>query len=686
MKNYRYFTKKALLFFLTIHLALVVSAFSSENLLLDALMLMSQNRYEEALKILYQISEGGNEKQKGRAYFLMGKIIKKQERPQEAAESFEKALALYPVLSDYIRFELAYLYSSSGEFDKALQMTQAIESPALYKQTQLLKIDALDSLEREDEAISALLEYTQRYDRDKEQQFRLAMLYKGQGKTEKAIEVLKDIYIAARGLSLQSLNALKALNFKEFTVDELIRRGDNLLKMAAFKAAESTYKKALTMASARKKDEVLFALGMCQFRTKKYVQSTRTFGFLSGPEPLFWRARSLYRTDNLTEYKKVLDQYGIKYNSHNRYGFLLLAYAQELMRRRSFEEARKYLKKVADNFSSHSEEALWSLGWSHYKDKDFKNAAEYFSRLTSQVKGENLPRYLYWEARSLEKIHGHSQSVYMKLANNPGYYGFLARVRLGMNETPLRVELTPPSQPDRKPYNVIEELRFLTMTDEMESEINHAVDSARTSEELIYLAYESLKINNYPQSISISFKLTGNESLFLAYPKGFWSIVQREARRQGIDPYLVLAIIREESRFNPRAISPAGARGLMQLMPSTAQREKSKAQVTIRSKADLLIPEKNIKLGIVHLKSVLAYYNNHKPLAIASYNAGKVPVNMWRERSQHKSLDEFIEDISYRETRRYVKTVLHSYWQYGKISGNPPKQKVLNEITGPWVR
>ena len=121
-------------------------------------------------------------------------------------------------------------------------------------------------------------------------------------------------------------------------------------------------------------------------------------------------------------------------------------------------------------------------------------------------------------------------------------------------------------------------------------------------------------------------------------------------------------------------------------MPQTAQKEKRKAKVRIRSKADLLVPRKNIKLGIVHLSSVLAYYKNHVPFAIASYNAGKVPVNGWIERSRHENLDEFIEDISYAETRNYVKTVLLSYWQYGKISGEPPSKKTLLAVVGPWVR
>lgn len=152
------------------------------------------------------------------------------------------------------------------------------------------------------------------------------------------------------------------------------------------------------------------------------------------------------------------------------------------------------------------------------------------------------------------------------------------------------------------------------------------------------------------------------------YPFVYPELILKVSRFHGIDPYLLLSIIREESRYNPEAISPAGAIGLMQIMPYTAERLiKTGALGNISNKTNHLLynPEFNIQLGASYLKRLLEQYKEI-PVAIAAYNAGESAVDSWL-RKGYSSMDEFIEDIPYGETMNYVKRVLTTYERYLRI-------------------
>jgi soluble lytic murein transglycosylase len=144
----------------------------------------------------------------------------------------------------------------------------------------------------------------------------------------------------------------------------------------------------------------------------------------------------------------------------------------------------------------------------------------------------------------------------------------------------------------------------------------------------------------------------------LAYPRAHWEMVAREASRAGVDPLLVLAVMREESRFDPRVVSVAGAVGLMQLMPSTAR--GMDPTVTPDRLTD---PETNIRLGTTYLARRLRDFDGDVVLALAAYNAGAGAARRFAQ-FRGDDLDVFIERIPFSETRAYVKRVLESYGIY----------------------
>ncbi|MFQ5539134.1 MAG: lytic transglycosylase domain-containing protein, partial [Candidatus Binatia bacterium] len=146
--------------------------------------------------------------------------------------------------------------------------------------------------------------------------------------------------------------------------------------------------------------------------------------------------------------------------------------------------------------------------------------------------------------------------------------------------------------------------------------------------------------------------------------------------KRGLDPYLVLALVRQESLFDPQALSPASALGLMQLLPSTAGREAKRMGLPFPAPEKLYDPDFNVMLGTQHLKRLFQIYSNNVVKAVAAYNAGKKAVDRWERKLSALDQEEFIERITYSETRLYVKLVLRNYWIYKILYDNPDEKTV----------
>ena len=160
---------------------------------------------------------------------------------------------------------------------------------------------------------------------------------------------------------------------------------------------------------------------------------------------------------------------------------------------------------------------------------------------------------------------------------------------------------------------------------------------------------------------------TGDPSL----PRAFWEMfypfpwrdeVRNAAQRTGLDPYLVAAVVREESSYYPRAVSRAGARGLMQLMPATAR--------LMAPTGDLDDPGFNIELGTRFLSGLMREFSDPR-LALAAYNAGPNRVRQWWSARRSDDIEAFVEQIPYDETRLYVKKIVLAWDEYRRIYGGP---------------
>ena len=161
----------------------------------------------------------------------------------------------------------------------------------------------------------------------------------------------------------------------------------------------------------------------------------------------------------------------------------------------------------------------------------------------------------------------------------------------------------------------------------------------------------------------------GQTSMYkkIFYPYPHRTLIEKYATLFEVDPLLVISVMREESKFLPQSESHKGAKGLMQLMPNTAQEIAKILGDKEYNDQDLVIPEKNIQYGTWYLASLEKEFDNNPTLVLAAYNGGRGHVKEWIKNNQLNLNQLRYQDIPFEETRQYVERVLKSYQIYSKL-------------------
>ena len=153
------------------------------------------------------------------------------------------------------------------------------------------------------------------------------------------------------------------------------------------------------------------------------------------------------------------------------------------------------------------------------------------------------------------------------------------------------------------------------------------------------------------------------------FPRPWWSAVKRYAAENQLDPYLVAALIRQESEFNPAAVSRADAIGLMQLLPITGKRMAHELNVRRYSVGMLAEPGVNVQLGTRYFRQLVQKFDGNLEAALAAYNAGADRVEEWRSAGNFREPAEFVESIPFTETREYVQAIMRNAGIYHRLYG-----------------
>ncbi len=360
------------------------------------------------------------------------------------------------------------------------------------------------------------------------------------------------------------------------------------------------------------------------------------------------------------------------------------------------DQAIFHYQLLVDRFpmSMYAPSAHWRVAWMNYRLRRYPEAARLMDeQVVRYGAGMEAPSALYWRGRIYEdQTHDFAQAAnYYRALNNTYtnyYYGSLARQRLAVlgrqPEVPsapvlasVRKFATPDligTVPQDDPHVIKAKLLANAALNEyIGPEIAVTAGSAQwgvLAQAQIYASY-----GEYARSLQalkrsgISFfalppsKLP-QEYLRLMFPQPYWNDLVTDANKNGLDPYLVVSLIRQESEFNPGAVSPAKAYGLMQLLPSVGKENAKREGVKGFQTPQLLNPATNLQLGTRNLKFVLDRFGGQPEYALAAYNAGDVPVRQWMANGDYKDIAEFVESIPYTETREYVQAIMRNREMY----------------------
>ncbi|MFA5097378.1 MAG: transglycosylase SLT domain-containing protein [Candidatus Margulisiibacteriota bacterium] len=335
-------------------------------------------------------------------------------------------------------------------------------------------------------------------------------------------------------------------------------------------------------------------------------------------------------------------------------------------------------------------EKAWAKGFALYKKKKYAQAVSVFSQAESLYPvRDSGPKCLFWQAKSAEKL-GRSKDaleLYRRASQRYPYtyYGYRALAKL--REKPASFELRSQEGAQNLPDNIhmkkFKELFDAGFYKEAAEEAAAAErieeDPAKKRAAGVCVARAAAAGRDWKRAIraveiqvldciySGSLDEVDKESWLLSFPRGYEKEVYSFAEKHGVDPYLMFALIREESRFNSKGLSRAFARGLTQIIPRTGKLIAKALNIDPYHTLRLFEPELNVEMGAYYLSQMLKLYSGNEYLALAAYNGGSGSVKKWLKRTGASDIDEFVENIGFSETRAYVKKVMRSYWEYKRL-------------------
>ena len=300
----------------------------------------------------------------------------------------------------------------------------------------------------------------------------------------------------------------------------------------------------------------------------------------------------------------------------------------------------------------------WAL-----EENDWQGLQVYVSLLSSQRRDEQ--NWRYWSAVAREQMGeaARAQAEYESLSTERGFYAFLAADRLGKpyafnHQALVLKEAGNPQLLQLPAVKRIGELQHHQKRDLAHSEWYKVLQDTPDAGEKQQLAVMAHQQGWYDLAINAANRAKAWDALDLRFPTLYTETFSRYGKAHSLPSTELMAIARRESAFYPEAISPVGARGLMQIMPATGKQVASKIGRP-HSTAALYEVEHNVLLGSTYYRQLLDRFKGNRVLALAAYNAGPHRVDRWRnEAADSQPVEVWIETIPFRETRNYVQAVL----------------------------
>ena len=694
------------------------------------LELYQQSGYQPAISELLKVKYSSlNLPLYIKSQFILGDCYRKIEDWDRAIEIYKNLVIDDPLLTDYSLFFLAETYHLKRENQESIAtFREIIES---FPQSPIISeanYQIAQNYRELNDLTSALIYYENILKDSPDNQLKANVLLDLSDiywKEKKYLDSLNCLYeILDKSYKLKRNSEPEELliryfywikeNLKEINVPYpiMMKCADILFKYRKYDLAENLYEEIIsTFPDAKDIAEVYYNRARALYYKKDYKGAINQCNEIISRFPTsdiitkvhYFLANSIFalgeRYSAIEKYNKIITQY--PESSYARESYLRLAecYFQLNEPEKGIFHWKQVFEKYPD--SSQAMNALWNLGRYYTKNNNNSEALEAYRLLSERFSKSSLgDDALYWRGKTLQKmgLEEEARVIYEKLLREYPLSYYTERITKQRDDLNF-VGLI--SISEKEDFTNLEE--FLLKYAKIEGEGQLSLLKAELFEEISFYKESIIELketlNYYPGNIFLLFKLSDvykknldyynslnySEIIFnylmdhqqldnlpfelwgSLYPICFEDIIREYALKYEIDPLLVMAMIREESRFNSWDESVAGARGLMQIILSTGEWIAQKINIIDFNDEMLFSPKVNINLGCWYIHYLKEKFSNDYILMISGYNAGPGITDKWLERYDQSDLDNFVENIPYAETREHIKKVMKSYQMYKKL-------------------
>jgi len=537
------------------------------------------------------------------------------------------------------------------------------------------------------------------------------------GQTDAAAKLFRHVYLTfPLSNEAQTAKAQLAVIGAAAPISSEERRthADALYRAGRFNDAAEEYRALANDSdlSPGAQNEVLVAAANCDFKLKRLnkqeLERLPDTQDEAGARRMYLMMELVRDKDDADAQRQIVEQMETRFSESPWLAEALYSSGNMYLLRKDYSHAIDYYAELAKrypkscepeptaNCSNYSPSSHWRTAWLSYRLKRYSDAAKLMDeQIANYPGGKEIPSALYWRGRLYEQEEHQpamAAAYYHTIIRVYQHYFYAAESRQRLaalgGVTPetvaalnaMRPETIPELSddvPEDHPHVVKAKLLANAGLNEyIPPEIRAADGSSEWgsfAEAEIYTSYgetfHAMRVLKRAIPFYTSAPITAMPLTYwrILFPEAYWPQIKQSAAANGLDPYMVASLIRQESEFNPLAVSNKSAYGLMQLLPSVGK-SMAKAEGMKRFEtSQLLDPNVNIQLGCRYLKQTMDKFGGQPEYVFAAYNAGDARVVDWRSAAGEQEIDEFVESIPFTETRDYVQAILRNEDIYRSI-------------------
>lgn len=622
-------------------------------------------------------------------------------------------------LGEYVTYYLGTAYMQTGRTAEALGTLSNFETKypdsLLIRDAHVIYANALMQDNRAPEAVTLLEQDREPARVDVE--WNLGRAYEAAGDSAKAAAVFRNIYLTmplageadAAAVELKKLGATTSV--PPMTVEERRSRADLLAKGRRYADAEREYHDLINDAAPAERPDIMMAMASAQMRSghgkdaKHLLESLQGLNDDQSAQRLYLLGEAARSADDDDAFLNMVGQLRQQSPNSRWLEQALLTQGNIYLLRRDFDHAIDAYRELQTRFpnGSRASYAHWKAAWLTLRQGRKDEAKKEFEEQIALYPASNeVPAAVYWLGRLAEDDGDNTkaQACFQKLSDRfrNYYYADLARKELkklpGTTETVdyalldkiPGIDLNQKIEDDDAPAdNLRVQKASLLSNGALVDLAARELQAAAGEEKGTWVTPETARIYQenelYNRGIEVVKHAVPNyfaldlpalpraywEALF---PRPYWNDLKRFSTRNELDPYLVASLIRQESEFNPGAVSNKNAVGLMQLLPKTGKLVAKEEKMRHFRANQLLTPSVNLQLGTKYFRTMVDKFGSFE-YALAAYNAGDDRVKDWLSAGNFRDPQEFVESIPFTETREYVQAILRNASVYRQLYGTP---------------